>query len=168
MHQITFTAGAPGTLTLLVTETSAAGCPSPQASASVNVVPAGSGTTFHSLAPCRVFDTRDAAGPAAGAPALASAETRTLSPAGRCGIPQTARTLSVNVTVTQPAGTGDLLLYPADLSIAPVASTIAFRPGKTRANNTLLLLATSGTGFKVRNGSAGTVHFILDVNGWFE
>jgi hypothetical protein len=134
----------------------------------VNVIPAGSGTRFHTLAPCRVFDTRDAAGPAAGAPALGAAETRTLSPAGRCGIPAAARTLSVNVTVTQPAGTGDLLLYPADLSNAPVASTISFRSGKTRANNTMLLLATSGTGFKVLNNSAGSVHFILDVNGWFE
>lgn len=167
-NQITFTASAPGTLTLMVTETSAAGCASSQASASVTVVPAGSGTTFHTLAPCRVFDTRDAAGPAAGSPALAAAETRTLSPAGRCGIPGAARTLSVNVTVTQPADSGDLLVYPADLPNAPVASTISFRSAKTRANNTLVLLAPNGTGFKVRNGSGGTVHFILDVNGWFE
>jgi hypothetical protein len=28
--------------------------------------------------------------------------------------------------------------------------------------------AGDGTGFKVMNGSAGTVHFILDVKGWFE
>jgi hypothetical protein len=167
-NQVSFTAGALGSLTLLVTETSAAGCPSSQGSTSVNVVPAGSGTRFHTLAPCRVFDTRDATGPAAGAPALAAGETRTLSPAGRCGIPGTARSLSVNVTVTQPAGTGDLLLYPANLPTAPVASTISFRPGKTRANNTLLLLASNGTGFKVHNFSAGTVHFILDVSGWFE
>ena len=167
-NQITFTADALGTLTLLVTETSAAGCPSSQASTSVNVVPAGSGTRFHTLAPCRVFDTRDATGPAAGAPVLAAAETRTLSPAGRCSIPGTARTLSVNVTVTQPAGTGNLLLYPANLPTAPVASTISFRPGKTRANNTMLLLAANGTGFKVLNDSAGSVHFILDVTGWFE
>jgi len=167
-NQITFTAGGAGTLTLLVTETSAALCTSPQASASVNVVPAGTGTTFHTLAPCRVFDTRDSLGTAAGAPILAAGEVRTISPAGRCGIPGTARALSVNATVTQPAGTGDLLLYPADLSTAPVASTISFAPGKTRANNSLLLLATNGTGFKVVNNSSGTVHFILDVSGWFE
>jgi hypothetical protein len=74
----------------------------------------------------------------------------------------------VNVTVTQPAGTGDLRLYPANLLAAPVASTISFRPGKTRANNSLLLLAPDGTGIHVLNDSPGTVHFILDVSGWFE
>jgi hypothetical protein len=32
-----------------------------------------------------------------------------------------------------------------------------------------VLLATNGTGtIKVKNGSAGTVHFVLDVNGYFQ
>jgi hypothetical protein len=52
--------------------------------------------------------------------------------------------------------------------VAPLATSIAFGAGQTRANNDVLSLAADGTGFKVRNGSAGAVHFILDVNGWFE
>jgi hypothetical protein len=72
------------------------------------------------------------------------------------------------VTVTGAAAAGNLLLYPADLSVAPGANTISFRAGQTRANNDLLFLAGDGTGFKVVNLSAGAVHFILDVNGWFE
>ncbi len=167
-NAITFTTGALGTTTLFVTETSAASCPSSQASAPVSVVAPGSGTKFHPLTPCRVLDTRNVAGPDAAAPILAAAGTRTFSPVGRCGIPGTARALSVNVSVTQPAGTGSLLLYPANLASAPVASTIALRPGRISSNNSMLLLATDGTGFKVVNGSAGTVHFILDVNGWFD
>jgi len=39
----------------------------------------------------------------------------------------------------------------------------------TRANNAVVLLATDGTGtIKVKNGSAGVVHFVLDVNGYFQ
>jgi hypothetical protein len=72
------------------------------------------------------------------------------------------------MAVTGAAAPGSLLLYPADLSPAPVATSITFRAGQTRANNDMLLLAGDGTGFKVSNSSAGIVHFILDVNGWFE
>jgi hypothetical protein len=35
------------------------------------------------------------------------------------------------------------------------------------ADKALVQLSTSGE-IKVRNGSAGAVHFILDVNGWYE
>jgi hypothetical protein len=167
--QITFTAGAPGTLGLSVVETNASGCASAAGTASVTVTsPPPVGASFHTLAPCRVFDTRNAAGPAAAAPALAGLSTRTFPLGSRCGLPGTARALSVNVTVTGAAAAGNLLLYPADLSVAPGANTISFRAGQTRANNDLLFLAGDGTGFKVVNLSAGAVHFILDVNGWFE
>jgi hypothetical protein len=130
--------------------------------------PPPSGYAFHTLVPCRLFDTRNAAGPDAAAPALVANATRAIAIAGRCGLPATAKSLSVNMTVTGSAAAGSLLLYPADLSSAPLASSISFRPGQTRANNDVLLLAGDGTGFKVLNGSSGTVHFILDVNGWFE
>jgi hypothetical protein len=72
------------------------------------------------------------------------------------------------MTVTAPAAAGSLLLYPANLGSAPLATSIGFRAGQTRANNDLLSLAPDGTGFKVLNGSTGAAHFILDVNGWFE
>jgi hypothetical protein len=72
------------------------------------------------------------------------------------------------MTITGAAASGSLLLYPADLAAAPLATSISFRAGQTRANNDLLLLAVDGTGFKVQNNSPGPVEFILDVNGWFE
>ena len=167
--QITFTAGAAGTLSLSVVETNLPGCASAPGSATVNVVaPPPPGATFHVLSPCRLFDTRNAAGPDAASPALSALATRTLAIGGRCGLPGTAKSLSVNMTITGAAASGTLLLYPADLGAAPNASNLSFRAGQTRANNDLLLLAGDGTGFKVLNGSAGPVHFILDVNGWFE
>jgi len=42
---------------------------------------------------------------------------------------------------------------------------ITFSPGQTRANNAILPLAHSASGFMALNGWAGTVRFVLDANG---
>jgi hypothetical protein len=77
--------------------------------------------------------------------------------------------IDTRVTSGPEAGApGYLTLYPADASGAPLASNINFRAGVTRANNAVLALAADGSGIKVLNGSAASVDFILDVNGWFE
>lgn len=122
---------------------------------------------FYTVSLCRVLDTRDPAGPLGG-PVLAPGQSRTFVVAGTCGVPATARSVSVNVTVTGPAGDGFFTLYPGNGSL-PLASNINFRTGQTRANNALLTLATDGAGsIAIRNGSAGAAHVILDVNGYFE
>ena len=70
--------------------------------------------------------------------------------------------------MTQPAALGHLTIHPADLGL-PLASTINFSAGQTRANNAVLRLSNDGSGsVTVYNGSTGSVHFILDVNGYFE
>ena len=57
---------------------------------------------------------------------------------------------------------------PGD-GLAPATSNINFSVGQTRANNAVVLLATNGAGsLATLNGAAGTVHFILDVNGYFQ
>ena len=73
----------------------------------------------------------------------------------------------VNLTVTQPQAQGDLRLYPGG-STLPDTSTMNYRSGQTRANNAVVNLGT-GSDLVVRcvQGS-GTVHFILDVTGYFE
>jgi hypothetical protein len=166
--QITFTAGTAGTpLTLSVTETNASGCVSAPGNATVTV--ASSAALFYTLPPCRVLDTRNATGPL-GAPSLQPGATRTFDvAASTCGIPATARAISVNLAVTGPVGPGHLTLYPGDAVLAPLASTINFSANQTRANNTLLALASDGSGtIKVLAGTGGTVDFILDVNGFFQ
>lgn len=122
---------------------------------------------FHSLQPCRLIDTRNPAGPLGG-PALQPLAQRSFSLTGACGVPPTARALSVNVTVTQTTAAGHLTLFPADQP-APLVSTINFVAGQTRANNAVLALSTDGSGaIRVQSGSNGTLHFLLDVNGYFE
>lgn len=165
--QITFTAGAPGTLTLGVTETNG-GCVSVPATADVSVLPAGSAVLFDAIPPCRLIDTRNAAGPL-GAPALLPAPSpdRSFAVTGACGIPADAKAVSLNVTVTNVQAMGTLLLYRGD-GAPSLASSINFNPGVTRANNGLTQLALDGSGtFKVQNASAGTLDFIVDVNGYF-
>jgi len=127
------------------------------------------GLEFHTLTPCRLVDTRNAAGPLGG-PALQPVAARVFVLTGFCGVPATAKTLSVNLTVTQPTALGYLSLLPGDDKLVqPTTSNINFSSGQTRANNAAALLAFDGTGgLKVFNGAAGSVHFILDVNGYFE
>ncbi|HVT58406.1 MAG TPA: hypothetical protein VHR45_08395 [Thermoanaerobaculia bacterium] len=125
------------------------------------------GSRFYTVPPCRLIDTRDPAGPAGG-PALQPGSPRTFALAGRCGIPATAGALSVMVTVTQPAGAGSLTLFAADQP-APPTSVISFDSGQTRANIAVLALSGDGTGSVTAvDAAAGAVHFILDVNGYFQ
>jgi PKD domain len=161
--QITFTAGAAGTpLTLSVTETDSSGCTSAAGTATVTVLPAGSAVFFYTVAPCRQLDTRSGS-PISPGGTLAVALTGT-----PCGIPSGATSVSVNAVVTQETGSGHLTIYPADKT-QPLASTINFNAGQTRANNAILPLSSDGTGgVNIYNGSGGTVHVVIDVNGFFQ
>jgi uncharacterized repeat protein (TIGR01451 family) len=66
---------------------------------------------FHTLAPCRLVDTRGAVGPFGG-PALAANASRTFTVVGRCGLPATAWAVALNVAVTAPTAAGHLRVYP--------------------------------------------------------
>jgi hypothetical protein len=118
------------------------------------------GSALFTLAPCRLIDTRNASGPLGG-PALAANASRTFVLTGSCGV-------SANVTVVNPAVAGDIVIYLATLASPPTASTLSFRAHRTRANNALLTLASDATGgVVVKNNSAGTLHLVVDVNGYY-
>lgn len=124
-------------------------------------------TKFFTLSPCRVLDTRDPVGPFGG-PALSGGAVRTFTIAGRCSVPPTAKSISINATVIQPTSGGYLTLYPGGTS-TPLASTINFGAGQIKANNAIVPLGAGGT-LSVLAGMGGgnTVHFVLDVNGYFQ
>ena len=123
-------------------------------------------TDFYSLTPCRLLDTRLAAGHY-GAPAVAPGD-RVVVATGRCEIPASAKAVSLNVTVVTPAAAGNLRFFPGD-GTAPNASTLNFTAGQTRANNAIVMLASSGSGtFALRNSSTASVDVVIDVNGYFE
>jgi len=167
-NQITFTAGTAGTLTLSVIVT-VGGCPSASGSANVTVAAVGSALQFYDVPPCRLVDTRNANG-SLGGPALGASGSpdRAFTLAGACGIPAGAAVVSANLTVVSPSAGGALAVYPGDGALTGTSS-ISFNAGKSRADNALLQLALDGSGtVKVNNSAAGTVHLLLDVNGYFQ
>ena len=123
---------------------------------------------LHVLTPCRIVDTRWLPEGPVGGPAIQPSGKRRqgFRPDGRpvlrsSGCPGDLN----NVTVTQPQAAGTVLVYPAGLDL-PVTSTVSFAAGRTRANNAILGISVAGE-VQVHNTSAGTVHFIVDVNGYF-
>jgi outer membrane protein assembly factor BamB len=125
-------------------------------------------TPFFTVLPCRAVDTRGAAGVPEGGPALDALIVRTLHVAGNCGLPATAKAVSVNVTVTMAGAPGFVNLYAAG-DAQPAVSTISYSAGQTRSNNAIVSLNQNGDLAAVANQSPGTtVHLIIDVNGYFE
>lgn len=120
---------------------------------------------FYTLVPCRLADTRGAAGPYGG-PALLAGGTRTFVMAGPCGIPGDADAVAVNVTVTQPTAIGHLTIYPLGAAL-PLASTINYGAGQTRANNAIVQLGVGDSIAVTCGQGSGTTHFIIDVVGYF-
>lgn len=123
--------------------------------------------SFYTVTPCRVLDTREENG-SWGGPVLTAGVPRTFQIAGRCLIPAEAKSISANLTITQPTAQGHLTVYPGGTPV-PGTSTLNFSAGKTRANNAIVLLGGSGTVSVVSGQPPGnTVHFILDVTGYFQ
>jgi photosystem II stability/assembly factor-like uncharacterized protein len=117
---------------------------------------------FHTVTPCRAADTRTTDGPA-----LAAGTSRTFKLAGKCGIPADAGSASMNVTVVDATSPGHLRLYPGHTA-RPPNSTLNFTPGQTRANRAVSLLGAAGDVAIYSGQGSGSVHVIVDVNGYFQ
>ena len=122
---------------------------------------------LHTLAPCRLFDTRDPVGPRGG-PALQAGALRDFPVRNICGVPAGARAVSLNVTVVGPTGSGNVALAPGCRPIAANA-VVNFSAGQVRANNTIVSIDALGfvTATALVSGN-GSVHAVADVNGYFE
>jgi Metallo-peptidase family M12 len=121
---------------------------------------------FYTIPPCRVIDTRNPTG-TYGGPALSANSQRSFTLWGQCGIPSSAKAVSVNVTVTQGTSAGILKLFPAGTGI-PTATSINYRVGQTRANNSFSGLGNGGALTVRCEQNAGSVQAIIDVNGYFQ
>jgi hypothetical protein len=126
----------------------------------------GCATRFFTVPPCRLLDTRNPAG-ALGGPALLAGTDRRFPLAGRCGLPATARAVSLNVAVTAASSAGHLRLHSGGTPL-PLVSAIAYSAGQTRSNNALVPASVLGDLAVFAGQTSGSVHVILDVNGYFE
>jgi hypothetical protein len=78
--------------------------------------------------------------------------------------------VAIIVAVVRPTDGGDLRLYPAG-GVAPLVSTINFRPGIVRANNAIVPLGAGGeisVQCDMPPGSSGSTDFFFDVYGYFQ
>jgi hypothetical protein len=131
---------------------------------SVTSDPLAPAETYVPLTPCRLVDTRSTS-------PLTSGVSRTFNVSGQCGVPSSAKAVSVTVAALDPTAGGFFLLYPTNLPAAAIPS-INFAPATSpRTNNAIVRLATDGTGtlsaYPFVNSSPGQVNLILDVNGYF-
>jgi VCBS repeat-containing protein len=125
---------------------------------------ADAASNYFTVAPCRVFDTRQPGN----APALSSGTARTIAVAGACGVPVNATSVAVNLAVTQPTALGYLRLYGSG-SGPSFFSAINFAAGQTRGNNAIVGLSATGQidALATLPASGGTVDVIIDVFGYF-
>ncbi|HEX6739478.1 MAG TPA: hypothetical protein VF310_14465, partial [Vicinamibacteria bacterium] len=124
---------------------------------------------FHPVTPCRLVDTRGPPGPGGGPP-LAANTARRFPIAGACGVPADARAVQVNLTAVLPTDPGDLRVYPAGQP-PPLASTLNFAPGRTRANSALVPLGDAGeitVQCDMPSTALGSAHLVVDVFGYFK
>ena len=120
---------------------------------------------FVALTPCRLVDTRAPAFPAPlGGGFLPAATVRSYTLVGVCNIPVNAKAVSLNATVTNPAGQGFLTLWPKGGAFPPV-STLNFLLGQTVFNAAVVPLSADGSISIALGVSGGDV--ILDTNGYY-
>jgi hypothetical protein len=128
-------------------------------------VPVGnpSGLEFFPLTPCRIADTRNAAGPLGG-PSMTGGTSRDFPIlSSSCGIPGTAQAYSLNVTAVPHGPLGWLTAWPSGQG-QPTVSTLNASTGAVTANAAIV---PAGTGGNVSIFVSNSSDVILDVNGYF-
>ena len=127
--------------------------------------PAGAsgGLAFYPVTPCRIADTRGAAGPFGG-PSILAANTRDFAvPSSACNIPTTALAYSLNATVVPHGVLQYLTLWPTGQS-QPLVSTLNSFDGSIVANAAIVPAGNAGS---ISAYVTDTTDLILDINGYF-
>ena len=115
------------------------------------------------MTPCRLVDTRLAAG-SLGGPSLAGNAARTFPIlSGPCNLPATAQAYSMNFTAVPKEPLGFLTTWPAGQT-QPLVSTLNANTGAVTANSAIVPAGTNGdiSVFVTNNAD-----LVIDVNGYF-
>jgi subtilisin family serine protease len=125
------------------------------------------GALYNALTPARLLDTRPgsptADGGDAGIGMRGAGWITELQVAGRAGVPATATTASLNVTVTEARAPGFVTVYPCGQPV-PTASNLNYGPGDTIPN---AVVTQIGAGGKVCLFTYAPTHLIADINGYY-
>lgn len=128
---------------------------------------------FHTVAPCRIVDTRLAGGRLTKGTSrdfVVSGNTGFAAQGGAaagCGIPTTATAVSFSIVAVNPSTSGYLTAWPVGVT-RPLASVLNYVKGTT-ANTGQMVSIKSGANpaLSVYSGS-GTVDVVIDVYGYVE
>ncbi|MFM2183395.1 MAG: hypothetical protein RJB61_1689 [Actinomycetota bacterium] len=119
----------------------------------------GGGDGFVPTQPTRLVDTRLAGGK------LAPRVIRTVTAGGAAGISPTATAVAVTVVAVAPTTTGHLKVFAGNAA-APGTSNLNYVSGENTSNSMIVELGADGT-FDVW-ASAGSVHLVVDIYGYFD
>ena len=123
---------------------------------------ANGGAMYSSLAPSRIYDSRDVPGDMA---KLGLMSAVTVQVTGKGGIPTSgASAVVLNVTATEPTADSFLTVSPGGEPV-PLASNLNYTAGQTAPNLVVVKVGADGT-VRLYN-HAGWVHLIVDVAGWY-
>ncbi|MGZ6266074.1 MAG: hypothetical protein ACXWN4_04120 [Candidatus Limnocylindrales bacterium] len=162
---VTVALSATGTLSI----TFVAPAPGPTAHAIFDVSgyfsSGAAGSTYHSLTPTRILDTRNGTGLSG---PFSSHNARTFQVTGVGGVAAIAKAVTGNLTVTSQTSLGYLFIGPIAVN-NPTSSTLNFPVGDDRANG--VTVALNGTGTLsitfVAPTLGPTAHVIFDLTGYF-
>lgn len=159
---ITHTFAAAGRYTVIVSASDGYGSTRPTDPGSQ--IHAAVGADYTPLTPVRILDTRSAIGVASTTPVAPNA-TVTLPVTGVNGVPASGvSAVTMNVTAVGATASGYLTVYP-DLAPRPVAANVNFNSGAPVPNLVTVPVLDGKVVFY--NGSAGTVHVIADLEGYY-
>ncbi|MCU1589180.1 MAG: N-acetylmuramoyl-L-alanine amidase [Frankiales bacterium] len=121
------------------------------------------GASYTGATPHRLLDTRLASQ----GPAFGPGQVRTLAVrGGSTGVPADASAVALNVTAVGPTRVTDLRVYPTHAGASPpTVSNLNPAPGAITAAAVIAAIGEDGT-VSIRN-AAGTVHVLVDVQGWY-
>lgn len=125
------------------------------------------GFQYFAVTPCRAVDTRSGNGGI-----VLQGTLRNFTLKGVCGIPGTAKAVSLNATVVAPQADGHMVLWPTGGSV-PLVSTLNFVAGEPAiANGAIIPIAASTPDLSATYGTCCGGNFntnlILDITGYFQ
>ncbi|MCU1693542.1 MAG: N-acetylmuramoyl-L-alanine amidase [Frankiales bacterium] len=120
----------------------------------------GPGSSYVPATPTRLLDTRDTRSP------LGPAGVRVLKVAGTgTAVPAEATAVAINLTGVAATSGTDLRAYPTGPGEPPNASNSNPGPGRNTAVAAVVAVGQDGS-ISLRN-TAGTLHVIVDLQGWY-
>src|SRR5664279_92657 len=117
-----------------------------------------------SVTPARIADSRSAFQITGAVPALGTANVQVT---GQGGVPVTNVNVAaavLNVTVVSPQAAGYLTVWPSGIGRTDT-SNLNFQAGQNIPNTVIVPVGSDGR-IQLFNGSAGTVHVLVDVTGY--